>query len=84
MAISVSLAGKNAIVTGGGRGIGKAIASSLAEAEANVVIASRKLENLEARVEGVMVPLAYTDELYRLRTHIGLVRQKLRSAKGGG
>ena len=40
-----------------------------------------QLEKLEARAEGIMVPLAYTDELYRLRTHIGLVRQKLRSTK---
>ncbi|HEX2567429.1 MAG TPA: TAXI family TRAP transporter solute-binding subunit [Burkholderiales bacterium] len=40
-----------------------------------------QLEKLEARAEGIMVPLAYTDELYRLRTHIGLVRQKLRAAK---
>lgn len=47
MALCISLTDKVALVTGGGRGIGRDITRCLAQAGAHVVIASRKQEGLE-------------------------------------
>jgi NAD(P)-dependent dehydrogenase (short-subunit alcohol dehydrogenase family) len=44
---SFSLTDRVAIVTGGGTGIGRSIALEFAEFGADVVVSSRKLENLE-------------------------------------
>jgi len=37
------------------------------------------LDKLESRVSSIRVPLSYADELYSLRSHIDLVRARLRS-----
>lgn len=47
------LTGKTAIITGGSRGLGREMALAFAEHGANVVVASRKLENCETVAEEV-------------------------------
>jgi NAD(P)-dependent dehydrogenase (short-subunit alcohol dehydrogenase family) len=50
---SFDLSGRVAVVTGGSRGIGRAVAHGLAAAGADVVIASRKLDNCEATAKEI-------------------------------
>ena len=72
MSAAISLQGRTALITGGGRGIGKAITKKFAESGANVVIASRKMENLKATADelsknpGKVVPM---------ECHVGRVDQ---------
>ncbi len=49
--MNLDLSGKVALVTGGSRGLGKAIAIAMAKKGADVVICGRKQENLDGAVE---------------------------------
>jgi dehydrogenase/reductase SDR family member 4 len=68
MSAAISLDGKVALVTGGGRGIGRAITRRLVEAGASVVIASRKLENLQATAHELS---SLSGRVLPIRCHVG-------------
>ncbi len=67
-----SLEGKVALVTGGSRGIGKAAALGLARAGADVVVASRKLPDLEKVAEEIR---GLGRKSLAVEVHVGRVEQ---------
>lgn len=83
----ISLTGRNAVVTGGGRGLGKAIADRLAEAGANLVIgdiedglAERAAADIASRfgVRALGVHMDVSDE-----ASVAAVGERARSELGG-
>lgn len=50
---TIDLSGKVALVTGGSRGLGKAISLGLADAGADVIVASRKLESCQTVAQAI-------------------------------
>jgi len=95
---TVSLAGRGAVVTGAGRGIGAAVAATLAGAGARVVLAARTVAEIEAVAASLLAKGArawaircdVTDEAAvrelaaRARAHLGHVDVLVNAAGDGG
>jgi NMT1-like family len=58
------------------------IEAALGEPDADVTPLRTRLDDLDARVGRISVPLSYADELYALRSHIELVRARLGERRG--
>jgi TRAP-type uncharacterized transport system substrate-binding protein len=58
------------------------IEENLTDAQADRAALLKELDELDAKVERIAVPLSHADELYALRSHIELVRKKLGALAG--
>lgn len=62
----------------------RAIERALDAPDADLPALRERLERTDRQVEGIGLPLAYTNELYQLRAHINLVRKRLQALDGTG
>jgi NAD(P)-dependent dehydrogenase (short-subunit alcohol dehydrogenase family) len=69
--MELSLEGKTALVTGGSRGIGLAVAARFAAAGANVMISSRTSGDLQEAVDGLVEAGAPADRVAWFAAHVG-------------
>ena len=52
--------------------------------KAEIKAITSRMDEIEAKVSSLAVPLGYSEELYALRVHIELLRNKLRNAAQQG
>jgi NAD(P)-dependent dehydrogenase (short-subunit alcohol dehydrogenase family) len=69
--MELELQGKTALITGGSRGIGLGIAARFVEAGANVMITSRKAEDLAQAADGLVAGGAAEDQVAWTAAHVG-------------
>jgi NAD(P)-dependent dehydrogenase (short-subunit alcohol dehydrogenase family) len=69
--MELELKGKTALITGGSRGIGLAMAARFAEAGANVMITSRKADDLADAVAGLVADGAPPERVAWTAAHVG-------------
>ena len=78
---SFRLDGKRALVTGGGRGIGLAAASALAQAGAHVTLAARTRGEIEAAAQAIVARGDKADALQLDVTDLDAVRRTITAAQ---
>jgi NAD(P)-dependent dehydrogenase (short-subunit alcohol dehydrogenase family) len=69
--MELELKGKTALITGGSRGIGLAVAARFAQAGANVMITSRTAEDLATAAAGLVAGGAADEQVAWLAAHVG-------------
>jgi NAD(P)-dependent dehydrogenase (short-subunit alcohol dehydrogenase family) len=69
--MELELRGKTALITGGSRGIGLAMAARFAEAGANVMITSRKADALADAAAGLVAAGASVEQVAWTAAHVG-------------